>query len=153
MPYLTIEVDIARPRAEVLAWWTGFPQEYTATDRREQPHRIKVVKREPDRLEVLTWWRGLFGVEVMVPEVFHLKANGDFDVDVTLPLGLAQHDRFTFTAQGNTTHLHVELDLSARNALGTLARPAYALYGRRQYPITFQNAARLCERDAPRVGG
>ena len=152
-PLLTVDVDIDRPRAQVLAWWTGFPDEYAAADPKEQPHRIKVVHRSAQTLEVLTWWRSGVGVDLVIPETFRFRDNGDFDVDVTLPLGLRQLDRFAFEDRGTRTHLRVEILLGPRSAVGLLTRPLFAAYARSAYPRTFRHAGRLCEKAAPRAGG
>jgi len=149
MADLAVDVEIARPRAEVLAWWTGFADEYSATDPREQPHRIKVISRTADRLELLTWWRTPWGGELRIPETIQRKPNGDFDVAVALPLGLEQVDRFTVTQHGPATRVHIEIDIRARGWMGRMMRPAYMHYARRTYPRTFRSAGRLCERDAP----
>lgn len=153
VPDLTVNVHVARPRAEVLAWWTQFPDDYRAQDPQEQPHRIVVRRREPGRVEMLTYWRGPLGREVVVPETFLFREGGDFDVELRLPLGLAQHDRFTFTPrEDGGTDVRIEVDVMPRQALGRLTRGAFlSLYARRQYPRTWREAARLCERDAPRL--
>lgn len=152
MPDLTIHVDIARPRNEVLAWWTGFPDEYSATDPREQPHRIKVLSRSPGRIELHTWWRAPLGRELVIPETFHLKDNGDFDVDVHLDtFGLLQVDRFQFAESGGRTHVRIDIDITAKSRRGKVLRPVYLVYARRQYPRNFRGSGKLCERDAPKL--
>lgn len=153
MPRMTIEVRIARPAAEVLAWWTGFPDDYRATDPREQPHRIRVVARAPGRLELRTYWRVPLLGELVIPETMHLVSAERFEVDVHFPLGLAQHDTFTLHdesgGEGGGTRVTIELVMWPRNLVGRLMAPLYwHLYGRRMYPRTFREAGRLCERDA-----
>lgn len=147
-----VDVDVPRPRGEVIAWWTQFPDDYRASDPREQPHRILVTRRERDRIEMRTHWRGPAGRELVIPETFRLKPTGDFDVDIHLPLGLRQEDRFTFTSTPEGTRVHIEVDVSPRTALGRLTKRAFlALYARKQYPRTWRQAAKLCARDAPRL--
>ena len=152
MPDLVVTVFVPRPRAEVLAWWTQFPDDYRAADPREQPHRILVKKREPGRIEMLTYWRGPLGREMVIPETFLFREGGDFDVDIRLPFGLRQRDRFTLTQKDGGTEVRIELDVEPRAALGTLTRRAFlAFYAKRQYPRTWRAAAELCARDAPRL--
>ena len=152
MPDLVVTVHVPRPRAEVLAWWTQFPDDYRAADPREQPHRILVKKRESGRVEMLTYWRGPLGREVVIPETFLFREGGDFDVDLRLPLGLRQRDRFTFTPRADGgTDVRIEVDVAPRAGVGRLTRAAFLLYAKRQYPRTWREAAKLCARDAPRL--
>jgi hypothetical protein len=149
---MLIDVHVARPRREVLAWWTRFPDDYRARDPREQPHRIKVVDRRDDRVELLTFWRLPLGIELVIPETMRPRPDGDFVIDVHFPLGLDQRDVFTFREENGATHVSIDIRLAARNVLGRLTRPLYwHLYGRRTYPRTFRMAGVLCERDAPRL--
>ena len=152
MADLTVELSIDRPRGEVLRWWTGFPDRYVATDRREQPHRIEVTARAPQEIRINTFWRTPVGMELCIPEVVHLHDDGNFDIDVHLPGGLTQVDRFRFRAEDTRTRLTLEIDLRARHPLLWPWRAAWLIYARRTYPATFRTAARLCERDAPRDG-
>ncbi len=152
MPHMVIDVRIARPRREVIEWWTRLADDYRAEDPREQPHRIQVVARRPGQMDVLTWWRLPLGIEIAIPETMHLRSDGNFAVDVHFPLGLEQRDEFTFRHESGATHLTVRIDLAARNLIGRLVRPLYwHLYGRRMYPRTFRTAGILCERDAPHI--
>ncbi len=149
------ELRIARPRREVIAWWTGFPDDYRAADPREQPHRIRVLRRGGGGgvIETLTYWRGPLGRELVIPETLHLRGDDGFAVDVTLPLDLRQHDEFTLRERDGVTAVAIAIELRAPTLLARLARPPYwRLYARRMYPRTFAAAARLCERDAPRLG-
>ncbi len=151
MHRMTVDVHVARPRREVVAWWTQLPDDYRAQDSREQPHRIEVVGRHGDRIELLTWWRLLLGIELVIPETMHLRPDEDFVVEVHFPLGLEQRDVFTLREEDGGTHVRIDLELAARNLLGWLVRPLYwYFYGRRKYQRMFLTAGRLCERDAPR---
>lgn len=150
---LVVELDIPRSRAEVLAWWTTFPDDYRASDPSEQPHRIVVRERSPGHVRMLTYWRGPAGRELVIPETFVFRPSGDFDVELRLPLGLAQTDRFTFTEAGpGATRVRIEVDVRARSPVGRLTRaPFVALYARKAYTSTWRTAARICARDAPRL--
>src|SRR2546422_1097230 len=65
---LDLELDIRRPPRSVRAWWTDLPDDYVAKDPREQPHRIRVLARYPDRIELVGTWRGPLGREMLLPE-------------------------------------------------------------------------------------
>lgn len=148
---LVIDVEIARPRNEVIAWWTGFPDEYVAKDPREQPHRIKVEKRVGKTAELSTWWRTPFG-ELMVPETFTVLDDGNWDVVVHLDVyGVRQRDRFRSVEENGKTRLRIEIDIERSSTRGLVLAPVYRAYARRQYPGSFRGAAKLCERDAPRL--
>jgi hypothetical protein len=150
MADLTVEVEIARPPDEVRAWWTQMPDDYRATDPKEQPHRIVTLRRTPDTWEAMTHWRGPPWGDVKVRETFHFRPDG-WDVDVGLPLGLAQKDEFTLAATPTGTRVTIRVSIWPRNLAGRLARPAFLRYARRSYPRTWRAAGRICERDAPRL--
>ncbi len=150
--HLTLKFPIARPPREVVAWWTGFPDDYRADDPREQPHRIKVVGRAPGRIDVLTWFRTPWRIDTVISETILLRGDDGFSIDVHLPLGLRQHDEFLFLEKDGGTDATITLDLAAPTLLARIVRPLYwYLYGVRMYPRTFRTAGRLCERDAPRL--
>lgn len=151
MEDLVVTVDIRRPPPEVRAWWTELPDEYVATDPREQPHRIVVTKRDGAVMELATYWRGPLGRELVIREMMTLRDDGGWSVDVGLPLGLAQRDEFTLTPTPEGTRVRIGVGVTARTTWGRLMRPLFlAFYARRQYPRTWRAAARICERDAPR---
>ncbi len=150
---LQVDLRIARPRREVIAWWTGFPDDYRAEDPREQPHRIRVLRRDDGVIETLTYWRAPLGRELVIPETLHLYGDDGFGLDAVLPLGLRQHDEFTFRERDGVTIVTIAIELHAPTPLARIARPAFwRFYARPMYPRTFAAAARLCDRDAPRLG-
>lgn len=152
MADLSIDLEISRPRREVLAWWTGFPDTYSAQDPREQPHRIEVKSRSADRIEVLTWWRAPLMKDLVIPETFLLRPNGDFDVEVhLLPFGILQVDHFTFTGDSGTTRVHIDIDVRVASRRGHLLMPLYMAWARANVPRNFKGSAKLCERDAPKL--
>ena len=142
MTNVWVDVQIARPPAVVREWWTVFPPVYE--NAKEQPHRIVTLSRTPERIETLTYWRAPFGRELEVPETFTLREDG-WDVDIALPFGLAQRDRFTLAAKDGGTQVHIEVDIWPRTAIGRVVRPIFLLYAKRQYPRTWRAAARWCE--------
>ncbi len=150
MADIAVDLEIARPPAEVRAWWTQAPDDYRASDPREQPHRIVTLSRTPEEWKVLTYWRVPPLRNLRVPETFRFRPDG-WDVDVGLPLGLAQKDEFTLAATPGGTRVSIRVTIRARNAWGRLARPAFLRFARRSYARTWRAAAKLCERDAPRL--
>lgn len=142
-PDLEVIVHIKRPPHEVRAWWTDFPDEYHATDPKEQPHRIVVKRRSETERVMDTYWKVL-GRETRIPETMRIDPHGDWTVDVALPFGLRQRDEFTLHPTADGTRVEIRVYLK-----GAVKGPYLALYGRASYRKTWENAARLCERDAP----
>src|SRR5437870_9340426 len=58
---LDLQLSIHRPPQSVRAWWTDLPDEYVAKDPREQPHRIRVLARDGNRIDLVGTWRGPSG--------------------------------------------------------------------------------------------
>lgn len=150
-PDVDLVLDIARPPAEVRAWWLEMPDDYRASDPKEQPHRIVTVRREKDLWEADTHWRGPPWGDIVVRETFHLREDG-WDVDVKLPFGLAQRDVFVLSPTPTGTRVRIRAWIWAPTLASALALPAMRAYAKRSYPRTWGAARRLCERDAPRLG-
>lgn len=144
-----MEVDIRRPPHEVRAWWWEMPDDYRATDPKEQPHRIVTRSRSERERDMLTYWRGPLGRELVIPERMRMDAHGDWTIEVDLPFGLAQRDVFVLEPRAASTHVAIDVEVWARRWWGHLTRPLFMLYARRSYPRTWRRAARICERDAP----
>lgn len=143
MTFLTVDVHIRRPPEVVRKWWLDFPEVYE--NDKEQPHRIVTRSRSDTHIDLLTYWRGPLGREMEVPERFTLREGG-WDVDLTLPFGLAQRDVFTLAPREGGTDVRVEVDMWSRGAAGRLALPLFKAYARRQYPRTWRAAVKWCER-------
>lgn len=150
-PDVAVTLHIARPPHEVRAWWTEMPADYRASDPAEQPHRIVTRSRTPDAWVVDTYWRTPLGGELRIPETFRFKPDGDWDVELRLPFGLAQRDAFVLEPTAVGTRVEIRAWIWPRSAPGRLSRPAYVAYARKTYPETWRTAARLCERDAPSI--
>lgn len=150
---LDLTLEIPRAPSEVRAWWLELPDEYRASDPREQPHRIVTLEKSAEHRKMRTYWRGPMGRELVIPETFRYKGALAWDVDVGLPLGLAQRDEFELeeTPEGGT-RVHIRVFVWARTLAGRLARgPFVAFYAKRNYPRTWRSAARICARDAPKL--
>jgi len=150
-PDLEVIVEIARPPAEVRAWWLEMPPDYRASDPKEQPHRIRTLRRDEAGWECDTYWRMPLGREVVIRETFAFRPDG-WDVDLRLPAGLRQRDEFVLAPTAAGTRVRVRVWIEAPSFRARLARPFMMRYARRQYPATWRAAAKLCERDAPRLG-
>src|SRR2546425_11032549 len=77
---LDLELDIHRPPRSVRAWWTDLPDVYVAKDPREQPHRIRVLARNGDRIELVGTWRGPLGTERRLREAVPVREEGSWAV-------------------------------------------------------------------------
>lgn len=145
MPDLTVQVHIARPPETVRRWWWEMPNDYRATDSREQPHRIVVKERTKERLVLATYWKGPAGRDLRLDEVVTFTPDG-WTVELDLPMGLAQKDTFTLTPDGTGTRVKILVDIWPRTFGGRLAKPFYVwLYAKRAYTATWRETARLCE--------
>lgn len=151
-PDIDLVFEIKRPPHEVRAWWTEFPDEYRASDPKEQPHRIVTLEKGEGYRRMETFWRGPLGRELRVPETFRFREHGDWNVEVALPLGLKQLDEFTLEPTHDGTRVHIRVTVQRRSFLGRITRGMFvAFYARKNYPRTWRSAARLCERDAPHI--
>lgn len=151
-PDLSVTVDIPRPVAEVRAWWIEMPLDYRASHPREQPHRIVTRSRDAQRWVIDTYWRVPLAPNLKIPETFTFREDG-WDVEATLPLGLAQRDRFTLAATpqaGGGTRVTIDVWVRTRHAGALAALPFYRAFAKRNFPALWRAAGRLCARDAPR---
>lgn len=145
---LDLELDIHRPPRSVRAWWTDLPDDYVAKDPREQPHRIRVLSRHGDRIELVGTWRGPFGRETLLPETLRLREDGSWTFDART-MGLWVHDEFEAFPSGDGTRLHIR---STIRPVGLSGRIVARLMGRRILRMLeegWPTAAEICERDAP----
>jgi hypothetical protein len=145
---LDLELDIDRPPQSVRAWWTDLPDEYVAKDPREQPHRIRVLERHSDRIELVGTWRGPLGTERLLPETLRLREDGSWTFDARA-MGLRVHDEFEAIPNGDGTRLHIRSTITSAGPLGKIVA---RLMGRRILRMLekgWPTAAEICERDAP----
>ena len=144
---LDLDLDIHRPPGSVRAWWTDLPDEYVAKDPREQPHRIRVLARNGDRVEVEGAWRGPLGREMLLRETLRLREDGSWTFDARA-MGLRVHDEFEAFPSGESTRLHIRSVITPAGPLGKLVAQ---LMGRRLLRMLekgWGTAAEICERDA-----
>jgi len=145
---LDLELDIKRPPRSVRAWWTDLPDDYVAKDPQEQPHRIRVLARDGDRIELVGTWRGPLGTERLLPETLRLREDGSWTFDAQA-MGLRIHDEFEAVPNGDGTRLHIRSTITPAGPLGRLVA---RLMGRRILRMLekgWPTAAAICERDAP----
>src|SRR5712691_194761 len=124
---LDLDLDIHRPPGSVRAWWTDLPDEYVAKDPREQPHRIRVLARNGDRVEVEGAWRGPLGREMLLRETLRFHEDGSWTFD-SRAMGILVHDEFDVIPSGAGTRLHIRSVLTPAGPLGKLVA---RLMGRR----------------------
>jgi len=145
---LDLELDIHRPPRSVRAWWTDLPDVYVAKDPREQPHRIRVLARNGDRIELVGTWRGPLGTERLLRETLRVREDGSWTFDARA-IGLRIHDEFEAIPNGDGTRLHIRSVITPAGALGRIVA---RLMGRRILRMLekgWPTAAEICERDAP----
>jgi hypothetical protein len=145
---LDMELDIHRPPRSVRAWWTDLPDEYVAKDPREQPHRIRVLERNGDRIEVVGTWRGPLGREWLLPETLRLREDGSWTFEART-MGLRVHDEFEAVPHGDGTRLRIRTVITPAGLRGRIVA---RLMGRRLLRMLkdgWPTAAAICERDAP----
>src|SRR5437899_8530951 len=145
---LELDLDIHRPPSAVRAWWTDLPDEYVAKDPREQPHRIRVLARQGDRVEVVGTWRGPLGREMLLKETLRLREDGSWTFD-SRAMGISVHDEFEVVSLCEGARLHIRSVLTPARPLGRLV---VRLMGRRlvrRMAESWRTAALICERDAP----
>jgi hypothetical protein len=145
---LDLELNIRRPPRSVRAWWTDLPDDYNAKDPREEPHRIRVLERHGDRIELVGTWRGPFGTERLLPETLRLREDGSWTFDAEA-MGLRIHDVFEAMPSGDGTRLHIRSVIRPNKLRGRIVA---RLMGRpilRMLQKGMRTAAEICERDAP----
>jgi len=145
---LDLQLSIHRPPQSVRAWWTDLPDEYVAKDPREQPHRIRVLARDGNRIDLVGTWRGPFGSERLLPEALRVREDGSWTFDARA-MGLRIHDEFEAIPSGDGTRLQIR---STITPAGPLGRIVARLMGRRFLRMLargWPTAASICERDAP----
>ena len=145
---LDLDLDIHRSPDSVRAWWTDLPDEYVAKDPREQPHRIRALARQGDRVEVVGTWRGPLGREMLLKETLRLREDGSWTFD-SRAMGISVHDEFEVVSLGEGARLHIRSVLTPARPLGRLVA---RLMGRRlvrRMAESWRTAALICERDAP----
>ncbi|HEX9567037.1 MAG TPA: hypothetical protein VGA48_05515 [Thermoplasmata archaeon] len=144
---LDLDLDIHRAPGSVRAWWTDLPDAYVAKDPREQPHRIRVLARNGDRIEVEGAWRGPLGREMLLRETLRLRENGSWTFDARA-MGLRVHDEFEVFPSGEGTRLHIRSVITPAGPIGKIVA---RLMGRRLLRMLekgWGTAAEICERDA-----
>src|SRR3989441_4083343 len=145
---LDLDLDIHRAPDSGRGWWTDLPDVYVAKDPREQPHRIGVLARNGDRIELVGTWRGPVGTERLLRETLRVREDGSWTFDARA-MGLRVHDEFEAIPNGDGTRLHIR---SAITPAGALGRIVARLMGRRILRMlekSWPTAAEICERDAP----
>jgi len=147
MAKLELEYIVRRSPESIRRWWLEFPDTYVAKDPREQPHRIVTRSRSDREIHVTTFWRAPFG-EAKTDEVLRLRSDGSWTADTRF-LGFHVHDEFRATVEGAGTRLRIESTLTPANSATRVLRPLLLPMMRRNFTKVWDDAAALCERDAP----
>lgn len=142
-----LAVRIRRPPGEVRDWWLEFPKLYQAEDSGEQPHRIETLLRTPERVEVLTYWRGPFGRPVKARETLRREGELAWSADVFL-MGFSIHDHFEAVPSEGGTLLRIRSSIVPASSFAALLRPLVIGRLKREMERTFLTAARVCEAQA-----
>src|SRR2546427_8565501 len=116
---LDLQLSIHRPPQSVRAWWTDLPDEYVAKDPREQPHRIRVLARNDNRIDLVGTWRGPLGTERLLPETLRLREDGSWTFDARA-MGLRIHDEFEASPSGDGTRLHIRTIITPTGLRGRI---------------------------------
>jgi hypothetical protein len=145
---LDLNLDIQRSPGSVRAWWTDLPDDYVAKDPREQPHRIRALSRNGDRIELVGTWRGAFGKDRLLRETLRLREDGSWTFDARA-MGLHIHDEFEVSPRGDGTRLHIRSTITPERPSGRIVARLMGrgLLGRLDQG--WRTAASICERDAP----
>ncbi len=144
---LSLAFDIRRPPEAVRRWWLEFPDDYRASDPDEQPYRIRVLERTPQRLVVLTSWRGPLGVPLRLRETLGIGSGSRWNARMQM-MGLGVSDEFQGIAAPEGTHLTIRSTVTPISALGRIMRPVVARFLLGMMKRVWKDAARICERDA-----
>lgn len=145
-----IELDlfISRSPDSVRAWWTDLPDDYRATDPREQPYRVVTQKYTGDGRQLLCYWRSPDGSERQTRETLHLREDGSWAFDVEHPAGYSILDEFKAVPQDGRTRLEVRSKIVPKTPSAEAK-----LESQREAMIKLWKAmVDICERDAPETG-
>ncbi len=144
---ISLECDIRRPPEAVRRWWLEFPDDYRASDPDEQPYRIRILKRTPAAIEVWTYWRTPLAMPMKLRETLGTANLEGWTADMDI-LGLHVHDEFHMAGTAEGTRLTIHSSVKPRSPLGRMIRPVAAHRLLRMMKRVWEDAARICERDA-----
>jgi hypothetical protein len=142
---LDVDVLINRSPAAVRAWWTDLPDEYTAADPTERPHRIITTQKLATGRKLTTFWHGSSGEEIRIDETLTLRPDGGWEFDLIHPGGYEIHQLWRAVEDRGKTRLEVRatvvpLNEKARDGIEAQLRWMEELW---------RASGRICERDAP----
>ncbi len=110
---LSLDLFVRRSPLQVRQWWTEFPDDYRASDPREQPFRIVTLNREGNERRLRTHWRTAEGGEMVVPETLVLKDEDSWTFDVDNPF-FEIHDEFRAMPVEGGTRLEIRSTIRPR---------------------------------------
>lgn len=146
---MELELPIDRDPKTVKAWWTELPDDYVAKDPKEQPFRIRTLKRHEDGRTLETSWRTPMGATKSIERMrLHDDGSWTFEVESAM-FGVGAHDTFRAVPDGDGTRLLVRTEFLPKTVAHRLFAPILAPMMRSVFRSTFTSASRICERDAP----
>jgi hypothetical protein len=144
---IRMEITIQRAPESVRRWWTEYPDDYVATDPREQPFRIRTLDRKDGKRHVMTTWKRPDGSIAEWEEFLEIFPDGSWTY--TIPRNVGNYrifDRFLPRpgAEGGTV-LRIESDVEALTPEAVAGIEAQAV----RMEAGWRAIVPLCERDAP----
>ncbi len=140
-----IELQIKRTPESVRAWWTNLPEDYQATDPREDPFRIVTLQKLPAGRELLTYWHNDDGSVDQRTEIMRINSDGSWTVEMTDDPRFHFHDTFTVRAAKDRTILTIHQVITAKDPSSAGRIPKL----KKGLVEFFTTMAEICERDAP----
>lgn len=145
--HLSLAFVIRRSPEAVRDWWLEFPDEYRASDPDEQPFRIQTLQRAQGTIQVRTYWRGPLGMPLRLRETLGIGSPRAWTADLRM-MGLHIHDEFHVAAAPEGAHLTIRSTVETTSTFGRLMRPLAARLLLNKMEHIWNDAARICERDA-----
>lgn len=146
MPTFELTYHVHKSPESIRRWWLDFSDDYRATDKREQPHRIVTRARKHDEVLVTSYWRAPFG-EMKTDETLRVLGDGSWTADTSF-MGFAVHDEFRATKNGAGSRLDIRSTLTPMSTTTRILQPVLYPIARRMFRNVWRDAALLCERDA-----
>lgn len=142
-----IEFFVRRSPESVRAWWTDLPDDYQATDPKEEPFRIVTLRRFPNGSLLLTYWHNEDQSVRERHEVLVLRGDGGWTVQMTDSPRYHFLDEFNVTPGHDGTYLHLRQTITPKDP--TYAKDIPELM--KELAEFFREMTEICERDAPEM--
>ncbi len=141
---IVLDLFVRRSPGSVRRWWTDLPDDYAATDPREQPYRIVTVKRKADGRELICSWRSPDGTDRQTQETLKMREDGSWSFDVIHPAGLHILDEFRVVPVEGGTRIEIRSKITPQ-----VQGAESTIHIQKQRMVQgWKIAAEICERDA-----